>query len=338
MEVVDVKGRPPASRDLQVLAIGKFDGIHVGHQKIIRAAHRLATAGDEPAGVGLSVMLFYPHPEHVLLNRPGYDRWLTPFPEQCELLAALGVHRVYRVHFTPAYAAISAEEFVRQHLAAMNLKTVVIGDDFRFGRGGAAGPAELQRLCRDVGISVQVVSPVRVQGAKVSSSQIRAHLEHGRVEAAEALLGRPYAVSGVVVHGDALGRKLGFPTANLGGIEEYVLPGNGVYAVAVSVSGEEDGDNQWFGVLNAGRRPTVSGRDVRLEVHLLGFSGDLYGQRLRVSFLHRIRDEMRFASVEELKSQIGQDVRQVEEMVGNGELVLTSAAPALKSFVDRAGL
>ncbi|MBX6352338.1 MAG: bifunctional riboflavin kinase/FAD synthetase [Thermoflavifilum sp.] len=293
-----------------VLAIGKFDGVHLGHRAILSTAQQYA------AGARLAVMTFWPHPVYVLTGNERYRQSLTPPAEQARQLAQLGVDDVYRVHFTKAFAATPGDEFVHTYLFRMPLRRIVVGEDFRFGHGGRFTAQDLKALCEPRGIPVTIVDAILESGAKVSSSRIREHLEHGRVEAAEALLGRPYAVTGVVEHGAALGRQLGFPTANLGGIDDYVLPATGVYAVAVALNGREPETSNWFGVANLGYRPTVNGSALRLEVHLLDFSGDLYGRTLRVAFLRRLREEKRFADVEALRAQIAQDVARVREMVG----------------------
>lgn len=309
MEVIEVTACPPHSDRGQVLAIGKFDGVHIGHQAILREAkHHVGSCE-------LAVMSFAPHPAWVFARKAGYDRSITPFPDKLRLLQSYGVDRLYDVQFSHEYAATPAQTFVSEHLSVLRLQRVVVGFDFRFGKGGTADAGDLTYLCRGIGVPVSVVQPVEENGVKVSSTQIRAHLEHGRVEAAEALLGRPYTIVGTVVHGDARGRQLGFPTANLADTGEYVLPKPGVYAVTVEIV-DGDTSSHWFGVLNAGVRPTVDGTSFRIEVHLLGFAGDLYGHTLRVSFLRRVRDEMKFAGLDALKQQISEDVAYVKSMLG----------------------
>lgn len=309
MQVYHVTANPPASDVSQVLSIGKFDGVHIGHQAILREAKRHLERGL------FSVLSFSPHPAWVFAQKPGYDRSLTPFSEKARQLQVHGVDRLYDVHFSQEYAQTPAETFVLQHLAALKLSRVVVGFDFKFGNGGTADVDRLRELCDQIGVPVSVVQPVEENGVKVSSSQIRTHLSHGRVEAADALLGRPYVLVGTVVHGDAKGRELGFPTANLADTGDYVLPRTGVYAVAVEIV-EGGASSHWFGVLNAGFRPTVDGKSFRIEVHLLGFEGDLYGKSLRVSFLRRVRDEQKFDGIEALQRQIHADTQYVRSMLG----------------------
>lgn len=317
MDVIEVTGRPPVSSTPLVLAIGKFDGVHIGHQAILRQAQ------SELNGASLAVMTFWPHPAWVLGGKDGYERALTPYAEKVKLLESFGVDRMYAVQFSRDYAAIAADTFVYEHLRALNLQRVIVGADFRFGRGGNAGVGELESMCQDIGVPVTVVGQVEENGIKVSSTQVRGHLAEGRVEATQALLGRPYAVQGRVAYGQALGRTIGFPTANLDETAAYVIPATGVYAVSVQVVDPMDGatsDNKavqnWFGVLNAGTRPTVDGATFRIEAHLFNFSGDLYGKYLRVSFLRRVRDERKFPSVELLREQIQRDVKAVQAMLG----------------------
>lgn len=316
MDVIEVTGRPPVSPTPLVLAIGKFDGVHIGHQAILRQAQT------ELNGASLAVMTFWPHPAWVLGGKDGYQRALTPYSEKVKLLESFGVDRMYLVQFSSEYASIPAETFVYEHLRALRVQRVIVGADFRFGRGGNAGVEELESMCQDLGVPVTVVGQVEENGIKVSSTQIRGHLAEGRVEAAQALLGRPYALQGRVAHGQALGRKIGFPTANLEETEAYVIPSAGVYAVSVQVVDPiepttfEKVVQNWFGVLNAGTRPTVDGATFRLEAHLFNFAGDLYGKSLRVSFLRRVRDERKFPSVAALREQIQLDVEAVQAMLG----------------------
>ncbi|MCL6632020.1 MAG: bifunctional riboflavin kinase/FAD synthetase [Alicyclobacillus herbarius] len=318
MQVIDVKDRPSVRNRTCVIAIGKFDGVHIGHQAILQAARRLEP--DEE----LAVYSLWPHPAWVLGGHEAYRASLTPYAEKVRQMARLGVDSLYMVEFSKTYAQTSAEAFVRDHLVPLRPRRVVVGADFHFGQGGKADVRDLARLCGQFAIPVSVIDHVEENGLKVSSSHIREHLAAGRVEAAEALLGRPYRVQGEVVHGDARGRTIGFPTANLQLVDDYVLPAAGVYAVSVEWDEATDAKDprmssqNWFGVLNAGFRPTVGGREFRLEVHLFGVNEDLYGRTLSVSFLRRVREERKFSGLDELRAQIARDVEQVKEMLGVG--------------------
>jgi riboflavin kinase / FMN adenylyltransferase len=309
MQRIETTGAPPYNEQPMILAIGKFDGVHIGHQAILDRAKAFLFPGHL-----LGVMSLWPHPAFVLLGKEAYSRSLTPPLDKAKRLAALGVDVLYDVTFSQEYAKTTAEAFVDEHLTQLNLQRIIVGQDFRFGQGGRADVGSLKRLAQRHGVPVTVVNHVEENGVKVSSSQIRNHIESGRVEAAEALLGRPYSIVGEVVHGDKLARTLGFPTANLKETAGYVLPGSGVYAVSVAV-GEASRKN-WFGVLNAGFRPTVNGRNFRMEVHLLDFDGDLYGESLEVSFLRRVREERRFDGLDALKQQISADAEAVRRTFG----------------------
>lgn len=306
MKVIEVGMEPIIDATRIVLVIGKFDGVHLGHQRILSAAKRAVSSH---CGAQLAVMSFWPHPAHVLRGKPGYDRALTPFSEKCRELEAMGVDRLLRVQFSAEFASIPAQAFVEDYLSNLALAEIVVGEDFRFGHGGVGDARLLARLMHDRGVAVQVISAVEgSDGQKVSSSEIRVHLANGDIEAANALLGRPYAISGVVVHGDARGRTIGFPTANLSLSENYVLPKDGVYVIrSVTLDDDIQPSTEYYGILNAGTRPTVNGSEFRIEAHLFDFDADLYGRSLRVSFLHRIRDERRFESIDALRNQISED-------------------------------
>lgn len=314
MQVYEVDGMPPRSDIPQVLAIGKFDGIHIGHQAILDKARSYLKPGTR-----LSVMSFEPHPLYVLTGNEAYLRSLTPRSEKMRILAEYGVDGLYAVQFNRSFASTEPEVFVKTHLGRLALTQIIVGQDFRFGKGGKGDVKALTKWAFEMGVGVAQVAPVEESGTKVSSSHIRAHLAAGRVEAAEALLGRPYTLCGRVLTGEKRGRAIGFPAARLGGLEGYVLPQAGVYAVLVELPGDASASRQnWFGVFNAWHQSPANDVDLRMEVHLLGFTGDLYGKECRISFLHRIRDERAFASQEELKAQIRTDCDAARKMLGIG--------------------
>jgi len=284
-----------------VMAVGNFDGIHIGHQQLICKAVEVGREMGLPA----SVMTFYPHPRQVL-GHGVYANLITPFDEKMRVLENLGVQIVYVVHFTLAFAALSAEEFVQHFLARLNPQLVVVGFDYSFGRGGKANANTLKALGEGVGIHVDVVGSVNRYGEKISSTLIREKLSYGDVRLVHELLGRRYVVTGQVVHGEKRGRLLGFPTANVEPSEAYTVPKNGVYLVRVLLP-----DGWCAGVMNIGTKPTFHDQMARtMEVHLLDFTGDLYGQELRVEFLDFLRDEKKFFSVDELIAQIHSDVAE----------------------------
>jgi riboflavin kinase / FMN adenylyltransferase len=284
-----------------VMALGNFDGIHIGHQQLICRAVEMAAQ----AGLPASVLTFHPHPRQVL-GQTYYTHLLTPFEEKMRVMEELGVDLVYVVDFTLEFASLTAEEFVHRFLQALQPRAIVVGFDYAFGRGGKSDASRLRELAAQVGIGVEIMGAVNRYGEKISSTLIREKLSYGDVRLVHELLGRPYAVIGHVAHGEKRGRLLGFPTANVQPSDPYIVPKNGVYLVRVQVQ------NGWYaGVLNIGTKPTFHDSHARtLEAHLLDFDGDLYGQPLRVELLDFLRDEQKFFSVEELVGQINRDVQE----------------------------
>jgi len=244
---------------------------------------------------------------------------LTPLADKLNILEKMGVEAAFVIKFDKAFSQVPAETFVKQLLLPLGTATAVVGFDFRFGHRGQ-GDAEVLREAGGGEIDVQVVEPVYRGGAKVSSTRIRELLAEGKCEQAAELMDRPYEMRGTVVHGKALGRQLGFPTANLDAESPYVIPLHGVYAVKVYGAGG-DLDASVDGVINVGVRPTVDvgGTVPKLEAHLLGFSGDLYGRTLTVQFKHFLRQEMKFGSLDELIAQIGRDAQKAAELLNAAE-------------------
>ncbi|HET8645205.1 MAG TPA: bifunctional riboflavin kinase/FAD synthetase [Vicinamibacteria bacterium] len=288
------------------VAVGNFDGVHLGHQALVAAAlDEARAAGGTPA-----VLTFDPHPARVLQpgRAPGA---LMTLEQKTEALAALGIHHVAVLEFTAALAARSASEFARGVLAGtLAARAVVVGADFRFGRGREGDVPALSALGGELGFGVRVVPPVMRGSEPVSSTRVRDALGAGEVEEAAALLGRDYAVDGEVVVGDRRGRTLGFPTANLEPVNE-LLPARGVYACRCRLPGGEERP----AAVNIGRRPTFDGERTTVEAHLIDFAGDLYGARLRLSFVQRLREEARFAGLEALRAQIAADVARARAVL-----------------------
>ncbi|GIV59120.1 bifunctional riboflavin kinase/FAD synthetase [Rhodocaloribacter litoris] len=284
-----------------LVTVGTFDGVHLGHQAILRYLLRRAAENG-----GRSVVVsFDPHPREVVRNEP--VPLLTTIDERADLFERLGVDRFIVIPFTKDFARLSAEDFVEQVLVArIGLKEIVIGYDHGFGRGRGGDAALLERLGRQHGFTVDVIPPQVVAEHVVSSTEIRQLLvEAGDVREAARLLGRPYALSGTVVEGAGRGRTIGFPTANLAvSHPRKVIPRPGVYAVSVAPG---EAAHVYGGMMNIGRRPTFENEGLHLEVHLLDFRGDLYGRSLRIEFVERLRDERKFASVEALVEQLYED-------------------------------
>ncbi|MDR1888735.1 MAG: bifunctional riboflavin kinase/FAD synthetase [Zoogloeaceae bacterium] len=289
-----------------VLTIGNFDGVHRGHQTLL--AHLIATA--RRGGLPAAVMTFEPHPREFFSPATAPAR-LSTLREKLEAFAAAGVDEVYAIRFNAAFAALSAEAFVEETLhSGLHVRHLIIGDDFRFGAERQGNFSYLQAAGRRLGFKVEAMPTVSHARERVSSSAIRTALATGDCAKAETFLGHPYAIAGQVVHGRKLGRQLGFATANIR-IRHNPPPMQGVFAVRVSV-----GDKVSLpGVANLGLRPTIanaSGLAPLLEVHLLDFTGNLYGAHLHVAFLQKLRAEMKFADLTSLKRQIAQDVRAAQ--------------------------
>lgn len=280
------------------LAIGNFDGVHLGHAALI--GRLVEVAGQ--LGVVPTVLSFEPHPREFFAPDSAPAR-LSAFREKLELLADCGVDQAMICRFNRAFAALSAEQFVEDVLVrGLKVRHVVIGDDFRFGKARLGDFALLQQCATRHGFTVEAMGSVVVDGERVSSSGVRRALAAGDMAHAAKLLGRPYVMDGQVVHGQKLGRQLGFATANLR-IKHNPLPMTGVFAVEVAGLG----DSPLPGVANLGIRPTVGGTRPLLEVHLFDFDRDVYGAHISVRFVHKLRDEQRFPNFDALKAQIAAD-------------------------------
>jgi riboflavin kinase/FMN adenylyltransferase len=293
------------------VAIGVFDGVHLGHQAILERARARASARGRP----LVVMSFDPHPD-VVLARDGFHSPppLTPLGEKRTRLAALGVDMFEVLPFTRELASLEPEAFVERYLVRpLAPFALVVGEGFALGRGRAGTVDRLRAIGAAHGFEVESVPLVMTDGAPVSSTRIRALLADGRVAEAARLLGRRYSFAGTVVIGDGRGRGLGYPTANLRLHEERQLPADGIYAVLASVSGEYGGRPA---AMSIGMRPTFDGQVRTLEVHLLDWSGDLVGRRLDVGFVAWLRPELRFESAEALVAAMDRDVAETRRLLG----------------------
>jgi riboflavin kinase/FMN adenylyltransferase len=291
-----------------VLTVGNFDGLHLGHQAILRTVTGRARArGGEAA-----VYTFDPHPRQVLQPERA-PKLLTTLEQKLELMEREGVDAVIVEPFTRDFARLPAERFVREVIhARMEPREVYVGYDFRYGRDREGSMRTLTELGPRLGFSVTIIPEVTVGERDVNSTRIRALLAEGHVEEAATLLGRSYAVRGRVVPGDRRGRSLGFPTLNLAA-ENDVLPARGVYAGAVRFldAGTPPAGARLPAVTNVGRRPTFGPQDaVIVEAHLLDFDGDVYGRRVDVEFEHHLRAEERFPDVDALRARIAADVKE----------------------------
>lgn len=294
-------------REPTYLAIGSFDGVHLGHQEILR---RLVTTARQD-GVRSAVLTFFPHPKRTIQQLSG-RYYITTLEERVALLGAMGIDLVIMHPFDDTVRHIRAAAFIEQLQAALDMRQLW-GGNFALGYQREGTVPFLRRLGAEHGFSVRTVDTlVNWQDEPVSSSRIRAALENGRIAEVNGCLGRPYAVTGIVAQGDQRGRTIGFPTANLAVWDELLLPANGVYATLAQL-----GDQHFIAATNVGVRPTVNGRDRTIEAHLLDFSGDLYGQELRLTFMHHIRPEMKFSGVDVLKAQIASDVATIRALLSD---------------------
>ncbi|SDC12485.1 riboflavin kinase / FMN adenylyltransferase [Melghirimyces thermohalophilus] len=296
---------PPIS-----LAIGYFDGVHRGHQAVIQRARKIAA----DLGVISGVMTFYPHPRDVL-GKAKVNQYLTPLPDKLAQFERLGVERVYVMRFDRELAARSKESFVEDVLLPLQVKGVTVGFNFTFGRG-AKGKAEDLATLGAGRLQVEVVRPIQHQALSVSSTRLRQALDQGRVEEACEILGRPYTLRGSVVQGDQRGRTIGYPTANLNLDQPFIVPKQGVYVVRV-----RKGEKVYHGMMNIGVRPTFKEKEAQrtLEVHLFDVNEDLYGNHLQVEFLHHLRDEVPFDSVDDLIAQLQQDEQNARSWLDLGK-------------------
>lgn len=282
------------------LALGVFDGIHLGHQALIR---RLV-GGAGAAGATALAGTFDPLPGRVLAQDPPQST-LADAPERAELLLNAGADGVVIFTFDKAFSEQSAATFIRRVIAAGDVQRIVVGPDFQFGHGREGVVGTLADLGEQLGFAVTAVEPIAMGGAVVSSTRIREALRSGDLATAESLLGRPYSIRGTVVHGEQRGRTLGFPTINVAPPQEKLLPRDGIYATWVTIDGQ-----RYRGATSLGVRPTFGGGPRKLESFLLDFSGDIYGHEAEVAFVERLRDELKYDSAEALSKQIALDVEQ----------------------------
>lgn len=278
------------------LALGVFDGVHAGHQVVIASAVRAAALDGGEA----FVVTFSPHPIRVIAPAKAPSSLLATLDEKAAVVKSRGVDGLLVIRFDSDFARMAAEEFIEK-LTQGNVASISVGEDWRFGSKRLGDVEMLRKMKESHNFRLNAISPVMWDGERISSTRIRQAIRDGNFDAVEIMLGRPYEVTGTVVEGRKLGRKLGFPTANIR-LGDLQVPKEGVWTVTVNGHSK--------GIANLGRRPTVGGDEQLLEVHLLQFSGNLYGKKLRIRFDRFIRDEKKFASVEELKAQIARDVEE----------------------------
>lgn len=299
-----------------VITIGNFDGIHIGHQRLMHELNAMAQAlQSKPA-----MLTFSPHT--LMVVRPDiYVRYLTTLEEKLALAARYGnVHDTIVVKFTPEVVAMSAEAFMDSLRANFTLKGLVVGENFSLGRNRMGDVTFLQQYGQKHQLQVRILSLEEAAGNRISSTRIRDLVKEGDISAANKLLGHPLIVSGIVRHGDARGRLIGFPTANLLPDPHKLLPADGVYAVRVSVQDGSDSDSNhaftvYNGVANIGVRPTFNQTERLVEAHLLDVDLDLYGKFISIEFIAHLRNERRFSGIDALKAQISSDVQEAQQLL-----------------------
>jgi len=283
-----------------VVTIGNFDGVHVGHEKIILRLVESAKA----LGLPSILVSFSPAPQCFF----GHEQaTLSNFKEKHRLLTRLGIDKHLLIHFNRAFSELEAKDFIQEILLnKLNMKHCLIGDDFRFGKNRQGGLGLLQSISNAKGFGVENTQSVLCNDCRISSSEIRRLLAHGKLNTAMKMLGREFSISGKIIHGHQKGRTIGFPTINIP-IKCKISPVLGVFATTVEIQGVV-----FQGVCNIGNRPTVNGKKILLEVFLFGFDRDVYGLEAKVMFKHKIRDEERFGDFEALKQQISLDAQQAK--------------------------
>lgn len=288
-----------------LLTIGVFDGVHAGHRYLLgklrqRAAERNLVSG---------VVTFDPHPQSVLHPNSQLP-WLTDLDDRVKVLQELGIGTIVVLTFTPEVAQLSAQNFLSLLQKYLKMRGILVGPDFALGRGAEGNIDMLRTLGQEMGFTVEAIPPYTINGEIVSSTLIRQALVQGDVTRVERLLGRYFYLRGRVITSDKRGRTLGFPTANLDIEPRQALPGNGTYATITQVDGKS-----FPSATNIGTRPTFGNSGKTVETHVLDYEGDLYGKEIKVEFVQRLRDEQRFHSPEELKTQIERDIRMVEAIL-----------------------
>jgi riboflavin kinase/FMN adenylyltransferase len=287
------------TKEKSILTIGTFDGLHVGHKLIIKTLVEEAAINNLLA----NVLTFFPHPRMVL-NKEANIKLIDTIKEKEKHLKKLGINTLIVHPFSKEFSRMTSVEFTRDILIKkLNISKLVIGYDHRFGRDRDSDVNDLVELGNTYGFNVKTINEEQIKSVTVSSTKIRKSILEGDIKNANLYLGRFFELSGQIIKGQGLGRKIGFPTANIKINEDYkLIPGNGVYLVQVKVNNET-----YFGMINIGFRPTVNGNNITLEVFIFNFNDDIYGTIISLFFLNKIRNEIKFNSLEDLKNQIKKD-------------------------------
>jgi riboflavin kinase/FMN adenylyltransferase len=288
-----------------LLTIGVFDGVHAGHRYLLKGLQQQAAEKNLLSGV----VTFNPHPQSVL-HPDDQLPWLSSLEDRVTIFQQLGLNIVAVLTFTPKVAQLSAWDFISLLKKYLKMRGIIVGPDFALGRGAQGNINLLRTLGDEMEFTIEIIPPYTINGEVVSSTIIRQALLQGDMKRVEKLMGRRFYLRGKVITSDKRGRLLGFPTANLDTKPQQALPDNGIYATITEVDGK-----QFPSATNIGSRPTFGDGGKMVESHLLNYEGSLYGKEIRVEFVQKLRDEQRFPSSEELKTQIGKDVRKVEALL-----------------------
>ena len=291
--------------DSSIITLGNFDGLHLGHQELIK---RIIQRAEETASLSM-VVTFRPHPLKILAPDK-CPPLISIYEEKIRLLEKLGIDVLVKIPFSLDFAAMEPRAFVKDLLCdLLGAKEIFVGYNYRFGKGRKGDIRLLRELGEEFGFAVREIDQVSLNGEVISSTRIRQLLKNGEVEAAAKFLGRPYALCGIVVKGDGRGRGLGFPTANIAS-RHAIIPSNGVYAVKLSVR-----DRDYNGVVNIGMRPTFEPGTLAIEVHIFDFDEDIYGEEITVSFMRKIREEKKFRNAGALIKQISKDITEARRLL-----------------------
>lgn len=301
MEIIKIENYKE-NRFKTAIALGNFDGIHLGHKKLIDMMVKDA----KDSNLTPSVLLFSKHPKEVLLGKS--PELLTSLKDKNEILKNLGVEIVYETDFTENFRKLSPEDFVKNILIdQLNIESVFVGFDYRFGFKASGDTSVLKSLGKKYNFRVNVIDPVYDENSILSSSEIRTHIREGNLALANEMLGRRYKVRGIVVHGNKIGRTLGYPTANIELSSNYPIPRVGVYYTKTIIDGKG-----FFSLTSVGTNPTVGGDSLKIESYILDFEEDIYGKEIQIEFIEYLRDELVFDSLDELRMQMDKDVESVK--------------------------
>ncbi|SJZ31740.1 bifunctional riboflavin kinase/FAD synthetase [Selenihalanaerobacter shriftii] len=289
-----------------VVALGTFDGIHYGHQQILNEAIKSA----DELGCKSALFSFTPHPLSVVTPKKA-PFLITSWEQKFKILEELGIDKVFLEEFTNEFSKLHFEDFVKDYLVeGINAKKIIVGKDFRFGYKGLGNVGRLKKLGKKFNFEVEVLVPVKIDKQVVSSTYIRNLIKKGQIGDVKKYLSRNYFLEGQVINGDQRGRELGFPTANLKPVTNYVIPKTGVYAIYAHI-----GDERLQGIAHLGPRPTFNKHEFTIEVHIFDFTGNLYQQEIEVEFIKRLRGELCFKDEIALISQIENDIRKAKELL-----------------------